>query len=92
MPPAAPFATPIARLRRLALAGRLAREAGWRHVASLALLTGLSSLLDMAGLGVGVSLLLGGGGPLLTLRLPVRLSLSQGLALLVVLIAGLLQR
>jgi ABC-type multidrug transport system fused ATPase/permease subunit len=93
MPPAAPFATPIARLRRLALAGRLAREAGWRHVASLALLTGLSSLLDMAGLGVGVSLLLGGGGPLLTQRLPVRLSLSQGLALLVVLmlVRGVLQ-
>lgn len=74
----------IARLRRLALARELAREAGWRHVVSLALLTGLSSLLDMAGLGVGVSLLLGGAGPALAPRLPFRLSLGQGLALLVV--------
>jgi ABC-type transport system involved in cytochrome bd biosynthesis fused ATPase/permease subunit len=93
MPPVAPFAPLFARLRRLALAGQLAREAGWRHVANLALLTGLSSLLDMAGLGVGVSLLLGGGGPLPMLRLPVRLSLSQGLALLVglMLVRGVLQ-
>jgi ABC-type transport system involved in cytochrome bd biosynthesis fused ATPase/permease subunit len=72
-----------ARLRRLALAGQLAREAGPRHVVSLALLTGLNSLLDMASLGVGVSLLLEGGGPLPMARLPVRLPLPQGLALLV---------
>ncbi len=77
--------------------GQLAREAGWRHLALLALFTVLSSLLDIAGLGVGVSLLLGGGsrgsGMPLALQLPFRLSLGQGLALLVALLAlrGLLQ-
>jgi ABC-type transport system involved in cytochrome bd biosynthesis fused ATPase/permease subunit len=93
MPSVAPLAPLLARLRRLALAGELAREAGWRHVASLALLTGLSSLLEMAGLGVGVSLLLDGGGPALLPRLPVRLGLGQGLALLVglMLVRGALQ-
>lgn len=93
MPIVSAVAPIIARLRRLALARELAREAGWRHVVSLALLTGLGSLLDMAGLGVGVSLLLGGAGPALAPRLPVRLALSQGLALLVglVLLRGGLQ-
>lgn len=92
-----PLAAPLhARLRRLGLVGQLAREAGWRHLALLALFTALSSLVDIAGLGVGVSLLLGGrGGAVvpLALQLPLRLSLIQGLALLVVLMAlrGLLQ-
>ncbi|MEB3239847.1 MAG: ATP-binding cassette domain-containing protein [Cyanobacteriota bacterium] len=83
----------LSRLRRLALAGRLAREAGWRHVRRFALLTGLSSLLDMVSLGVGASLLLGGGGPSLAWRLPFRLDLPRGLALLVgmVLLRGALQ-
>jgi hypothetical protein len=48
-------------LQQLQLLGRLAREAGWRHLGSLALLSGLGSLLEIAGLGVGVSLLLGAG-------------------------------
>jgi ABC-type transport system involved in cytochrome bd biosynthesis fused ATPase/permease subunit len=72
-----------ARLRRLALAGQLAQEAGPRHLASLALLTGLNSLRDMAGLGVGGPRRRGGRGPLPMARLPIRLPLPQGLALLV---------
>lgn len=88
MPLFAALAPIFTRLRRLALVGRLAREAGRRHLAALALFTGLSSLLDIAGLGVGVSLLLGAGpggkaGP----------GGSAGLALLVglMLVRGLLQ-
>jgi len=96
MPLPAAFAPILARLRRLALVGQLAREAGWRHLAALALFTGLSSLLDIAGLGVGVSLLLGAapGGPSAPILLfPFRPSLQQGLALLVglMLLRGLLQ-
>jgi ABC-type transport system involved in cytochrome bd biosynthesis fused ATPase/permease subunit len=73
-----------ARLHQLQLVGRLAREAGWRHLGSLALLSGLGSLLEIAGLGVGLSLLLGAGDGS-RLQLPVALPLQQGLALLVVL-------
>lgn len=71
---------------------RLAREAGWRHLSGLALLSGLGSLLDIAGLGVGVSLLLG-ATPGTSWQLPVQLPLPQGLAVLVVvmLLRGLLQ-
>ena len=70
----------------------LAREAGWRHLSGLALLSGLSSVLDIAGLGVGVSLLLG-AAPGTSWQLPVQLPLQQGLAVLVVvmLLRGLLQ-
>ena len=84
----APIAPILARLRRLSLAWQLAREAGWRHLVSLALFTALSSLLEIAGLGVGVSLLLGGqgGGASLGPQLPLRLPLQQGLALLVALV------
>lgn len=81
MPLPVAFAPIFARLRRLALVGQLAREAGWRHLAALALFTGLSSLLDIAGLGVGVSLLLGAapGGPAApTLLFPFRPSVSRG--------------
>ncbi|MFM9099965.1 MAG: hypothetical protein ACKOPS_01010, partial [Cyanobium sp.] len=71
---------------------RLAREAGWRHLGSLALLSGVGSLLEIAGLGVGVALLLGAGGGS-RLQLPVALPLQQGLALLVglMLLRGLAQ-
>ncbi|MFM7549906.1 MAG: ATP-binding cassette domain-containing protein [Cyanobacteriota bacterium] len=86
----------LPRLQQLALALQLVREAGWRHVGSLALFTGLGSLLEIGGLGLGVSLLLGGGPASflpLGLRLPVRLTLHQGLALLVglMLLRGVLQ-
>lgn len=81
------------RLHQLQLLGRLAREAGWRHLGSLALLSGLGSLLEIAGLGVGVALLLRPGGDGSRLELPVVLSLQQGLALLVglMLLRGLAQ-
>jgi ABC-type transport system involved in cytochrome bd biosynthesis fused ATPase/permease subunit len=82
----------LTRLRQLQLLGRLAREAGWRHLASLALLSAGGSLLEIAGLGLGVSLLLGAGegSPL---QLPLALPLQQGLALLVgvMLLRGLAQ-
>jgi ABC-type transport system involved in cytochrome bd biosynthesis fused ATPase/permease subunit len=64
---------------------QLAREAGWRHLASLAFFSGLSSLLDIAGLGIGVSLLLGGKGVGPGVQLPIQLTLQQGLVALVVL-------
>ena len=82
----------LPRLERWLLVARLAREAGWRHLGSLALLGGLSSLLDIAGLGVGVSLLLG-SAPGASWQLPVQLPLPQGLAVLVglMLLRGLLQ-
>ena len=74
----------IPRLRRWRLVVQLAREAGWRHLASLGVFSTLSSLLDIAGLGIGVSLLLGAGsGP--DVRLPIQLTLQQGLAVLVLL-------
>jgi ABC-type transport system involved in cytochrome bd biosynthesis fused ATPase/permease subunit len=80
------------RLQQLQLLGRLAREAGWRHLGSLALLSGLGSLLEIAGLGLGVALLLGAGDGR-RLQLPVALPLRQGLALLVglMLLRGLAQ-
>ncbi len=65
------------RLGQLQLLGRLAREAGWRHLASLALLSAGGSLLEIAGLGLGVSLLLGAGAGG-QLQLPVILPLQQG--------------
>lgn len=82
----------LPRLQRWRLVARLAREAGWRHLSGLALLSGLGSLLDIAGLGVGVSLLLG-ATPGTSWQLPVQLPLPQGLAVLVVvmLLRGLLQ-
>lgn len=78
------------RLAQWQLFGRLAREAGGRHLGGLALLSFLSSVLDIAGLGVGVSLLLGaspGEGS------PLQRSLPEGLALLVglMLLRALLQ-
>jgi ABC-type transport system involved in cytochrome bd biosynthesis fused ATPase/permease subunit len=82
----------LPRLQRWRLVARLAREAGWRHLSGLALLSGLGSVLDIAGLGVGVSLLLG-AAPGTSWQLPVQLPLPQGLAVLVVLmlLRGLLQ-
>jgi ABC-type multidrug transport system fused ATPase/permease subunit len=82
----------LPRLQRWRLVARLAREAGWRHLSGLALLSGLSSVLDIAGLGVGVSLLLG-AAPGASWQLPVQLPLPQGLAVLVglMLLRGLLQ-
>lgn len=82
----------LPRLRQWRLAGRLAREAGWRHLSGLALLSTTASLLEIAGLGIGVSLLLGaapGSAP----ALPLPLTLPQGVVALVglMLVRGLLQ-
>ena len=70
------------RLRQWRLVLTLAREAGINHVGRQAALTALGSLLDIAGLGVGVTLLLQ-GPPLPGLLLPAGLGLEQGLLLLV---------
>jgi len=82
----------FSRLERSRLLARLGREAGWRHLSALALLSSLSIVLDIAGLGIGVSLLLG-AAPEASRQLPVQLPLPQGLAMLVglMLIRGLLQ-
>lgn len=87
MPPPAPSAHPtrlrrLDRLRQWRLVLTLAREAGINHVGRQAALTALGSLLDIAGLGVGVTLLLQ-GPPLPGLLLPAGLGLEQGLLLLV---------
>ena len=70
------------RLRQWRLVLTLAREAGINHVGRQAALTALGSLLDIAGLGVGVTLLLQ-GPPLPGLLLPAGLGLEPGLLLLV---------
>ena len=82
----------LARLRQLSLAVALAREAGWRHVGSLALCAGLSSVLVATSLGVGVAVLLGASA-VQPFRLPFQLTLPQGLALLAALtmLRGILQ-
>ena len=82
----------LPRLQQWRLVGRLAREAGWRHLSGLALLSTTASGLEIAGLGIGVSLLLGaapGSAP----RLPLPLTLPQGVIALVglMLVRGLLQ-
>jgi ABC-type multidrug transport system fused ATPase/permease subunit len=70
------------RLRQWRLVLALAWEAGINHVGRQAALTALGSLLDIAGLGVGVTLLLQ-GPPLPGLQLGGGLGLEQGLLLLV---------
>ena len=83
-----------ARLQQLQLLKALAQEAGWRHLMLQTLLSVVSSLLDIAGLGLTVSLLLNSGtesaaSPALLKGLP----LSSSLAVLVSLILarGLIQ-
>ena len=82
----------LPRLQQWRLVGTLAREAGWRHLSGLALLSTTASGLEIAGLGIGVSLLLGaapGSAP----ALPLPLTLPQGVVALVglMLVRGLLQ-
>ena len=66
---------PLPRLRQIQLLKALALEAGWRHLAWLSGLSSLSSLLDIAGLGLAVTLLLGSGSRGLILGLPMARSL-----------------
>ena len=95
---ASPLTSPPPRLlprqQQIQLLSALAKEAGWRHLALLSLLSAISSLLDIAGLGLAVSLLLGTGRetaspfPLLN-SLP--LSASLGLLVALILMRGLIQ-
>ncbi len=80
----------VTRLRNLSLLGQLAREAGWRHVLRLILYTFLSSLVEISGLGLGVSLLLqSGSSP--AARFPFHLELPLPQALLTLLALMLLR-
>ena len=67
----------------------LAREAGWRHLAWLSGLISLSSLLDIAGLGLAVTLLLGSGSRGLIQGQPVAGSL--GILVGLILLRGLIE-
>ena len=80
---------PLARLRQIQLLKALAREAGWRHLAWLTGLSSLSSLLDIAGLGLAVTLLLGNGSRGLIQGLPVAGSLAILVSL--ILLRGVIQ-
>ena len=84
---------PLPRRRQVQLLKALALEAGWRHLALLSGLSTLNSLLDIAGLGLAISLLLGSGstadaGPLIG-GLPIAASL--GLLVGLILLRGLIQ-
>ena len=73
----------LPRQQQLHLLRALALEAGWRHLALLSGLSILSSLLDIAGLGLAITLLLGSGSTeAQALPLPLSLSLLVGLVLL----------
>ena len=80
---------PLARLRQIQLLKALAREAGWRHLAWLSGLSILSSLLDIAGLGLAVTLLLGNGSRGMIQGLPVAGSL--GILVGLILLRGVIQ-
>ena len=84
---------PLPRRRQVQLLKALALEAGWRHLALLSGLSTLNSLLDIAGLGLSVTLLLGSGsradaGPLIG-GIPIAASL--GLLVGLILLRGLIQ-
>ena len=82
------------RRQQLQLLKALAQEAGWRHLSLQTLLSMVSSLLDIAGLGLAVSLLLSSGTESTTSPAWLReLPLSSSLALLVglILARGLIQ-
>ena len=85
---------PLPRRRQIELLKALAREAGWRYLALLSGLSMVSSVLDIAGLGLAISLLLGSGskpaaGAPLIQGLPVAASL--GLLVGLILLRGLIQ-
>jgi hypothetical protein len=75
------------RLQQLQLLQALVHPAGWRHVGLQALLSVVSSLLDIAGLGLAVSLLLSSGsGSAASSSLLKDVSPASSLGLLVMLI------
>ena len=84
----------LPRLQQLQLLKALGLEAGWGHLCLQALLSVVSSLLDIAGLGLAVSLLLSSGSgsaalPALLNGLP--LAASLGLLVGLILARGLIQ-
>ncbi|KZR85747.1 ABC transporter ATP-binding protein [Synechococcus sp. MIT S9504] len=84
----------LPRRQQLQLLKALAREAGWRQLSLQTLLSVVSSLLDIAGLGLAVSLLLSSGTDFATSPTWLReLPLSSSLVLLVglILARGLIQ-
>ena len=84
----------LPRQKQVQLLKALAVEAGWRHLALLSLLSTMSSLLDIAGLGLAVSLLLGAGtSSTVALPLAEAWPLATSLAVLVglILLRGLIQ-
>lgn len=90
---AAPTVLPRRRQLQL-LKALVAQEAGWGHLSRLAGFSAVSSVLDIAGLGLAITLLLGNGSNPTAMRgLSVGLPLTASLALLValVLLRGLIQ-
>lgn len=86
--PLTTYSLPILpRLKQLQLLHRLAEEAGWRHLALLSLFSTIGTLLDLAGLGLAIALLLGSRAVAAPpLPLAPNLPLPAGLGLLVGLI------
>ena len=84
---------PLPRRRQVQLLKALALEAGWRHLALLSGLSTLNSLLDIAGLGLAVTLLLGSGSSTDAAPLIGGLPIAASLGLLVglILLRGLIQ-
>ena len=84
---------PLPRRRQVQLFKALALEAGWRHLALLSGLSTLNSLLDIAGLGLAVTLLLGSGSSTDAAPLIGGLPIAASLGLLVglILLRGLIQ-
>ena len=66
----------LPRRRQLQLLKALAQEAGWGHLSRLAGFSAVSSVLDIAGLGLAITLLLGNGSNPTAMR-----GLSVGLPL-----------
>ena len=84
----------LPRWRQLQLFKALAQEAGWGHLGQLAALSAVSSVLDIAGLGLAITLLLSKGSAQNAMPgLSVNLPLTTSLALLVglILLRGLIQ-
>jgi len=84
----------LPRWRQLQLFKALAQEAGWGHLGQLAGLSAVSSVLDIAGLGLAITLLLSKGSAQNAMPgLSVNLPLTTSLALLVglILLRGLIQ-
>ena len=84
----------LPRLKQLQLLHRLAEEAGWRHLALLSLFSTIGTLLDLAGLGLAITLLLGsraGAAPPLPLASNLPLPAGLGLLVGVIMLRGQLQ-